>query len=219
MDKTALFINYRRAKLVKKDSKILELCKNKKVLDVGCVGQDINYDSDNWLHQRISKVAYSLIGVDIDQAGIDSIKKKNFNALPFAQLKETSLKFETIIMADVIEHVNDPVDFLYSYSKFLDDSGLIVVTTPNSNRGINFINIFLSNNYNINLEHTMWLCPKTFAEIATRAELEIAQFYWLNQYYDFKSLKVLNKIKFALANLLSRYRSNFSHNFMFLLTK
>ena len=219
MDKTILFKSYRKAITVNKDFKILEICKDRNVLDVGCVGQDSNYDSDSWLHKKISNVSNSLYGVDINQAGIDTMIRKDFKVLHFDQLIEASLKFEVIIMADVIEHVNEPVDFLYRYSKFLDDNGSIVVTTPNSNRGINFITILLSNDYNMNLEHTIWLCPKTFTEIVSRAELKITQFYWVSQYYDFNSLKFLNKIKFSFAYLLSRFRSNFNHNFMFVLTK
>jgi hypothetical protein len=70
MTKKELCRKVRSAKVCDKHAKILELCKNKYVLDVGCVGQIKNYNNKEWLHDKIRKISNEVHGVDIDHDGI-----------------------------------------------------------------------------------------------------------------------------------------------------
>ena len=219
MDKLHLLQEFRKAQLQEKDSKILELCEDKIVLDVGCIGQDKDYNDQDWLHNKIRTVAKSTLGVDIIQESIDKLNQMGLNIVHFDQLASLDIKFDVIVMADVIEHVDNPVSFLRDYGKYLTDNGIIVVTTPNSNRAINFLSILRWNGYRLNFEHTMWLCPLTFAEIVRRTDLNIKAFYWLKEYYDLNKLNFTNRVIFHAANMLARWRSNFHHNFMVILCK
>lgn len=222
MTKKELFRKVRSAKVCDKDAKILELCKNKYVLDVGCVGQIINkYNSKEWLHDKIRKISNEVHGVDIDQSGITKLKEMGYLIYHVNELSKLQKPhYDVIVMGDVIEHVNDPVSFLKFYSNFLSDDGVIIVTTPNSHRVRNFIDILISNDYLLNLEHAMWFCPKTFIEITIRANLMIEDFFWLKEIYDITALKSYRaKLKFYLSSLLCLFRTNFNPNFMFILTK
>lgn len=205
-------------KLFNKNNLVKELCKDNIVLDVGCVGQDIDYNSPKWIHNQIKNVSKEIVGVDINLEGIRLLKSKGYKVFHYNELNFEK-KFDLILMLDVIEHINDPIKFINEYKKFLNDNGKIIITTPNSNRAINFINIFFKNDYSLNYEHTFWFCPKTFLEVLNRIEdININNFYWLNHYtYDYKQLTWKGKIIYLLDSFLIKLRSNFSPNFMFIL--
>ncbi len=128
-------------------------------------------------------------------------------------------KFDIIVMADIIEHVNNPVDLLKFYSQFLTPDGKMLITTPNAKRIQDSINIFLGGDYWINEEHTMWLCPKTMMEIIERAELKPLDFFWLKDYA--KNTPIISKagIINALSAILTKLRRSYQPNFMFVLGK
>jgi len=206
-------------KIFVKNKLILDHCRDKKVLDVGCVGQDIDYDNPEWIHSKVKAVSDSLMGVDINQEGILNLNKLGYKTLHFNNLDSFN-KFDIILMLDVIEHVDNPISFIKDYEPFLNENGKIIVTTPNSNRAINFINILFKNEYSLNYEHTVWFCPKTLMEVFNRVDnLQINSFYWLNHYLLPTQLNWKNKIIYFLDSFLTQLRSNFSPNFMFVLER
>jgi 2-polyprenyl-3-methyl-5-hydroxy-6-metoxy-1,4-benzoquinol methylase len=206
-----------KQKLFLKDKLILEYCHEKEVLDVGCVGQDIDYNNPNWIHSQVKNIAKSLMGVDINIKGIEELNRMGYSLSHFDELDNLK-KFDVILILDVIEHVDNPVEFLSSYQQFLKENGKMIVTTPNSNRAINFINIFFKNEYSLNYEHTFWFCPKTFMEILNRIDtIKVNDFYWLNHYSKPKNLNWKSKIIYGLDSFLVRLRTHFSPNFMFVL--
>jgi len=210
----------KNAKLIPdKDQIILDNCLDKQVLDVGCIGQDRDYDSPDWLHTKIRAIAVRVDGVDILEDRITEARKKGFSIYQPTELN-VNTKYDIVIMADVIEHVNDPVAFLSFYSTFLKTDGKILVTTPNSNRSNNFINILFNNNYSVNPEHTFWFCPKTFAEVVERSGLQIFNFFWISHYFRLEDVKGLyQKMKLFISIVLFKWRRNFSPNMIFFLSK
>jgi len=203
--------------LYDKDLMVKKICKNKDVLDIGCIGQDIDYSNPDWIHNQMKKISNSLVGVDINTEGIEKINKMGYEVYHYNELN-IEKKFDVLLMLDVIEHVNNPVEFLTDYKKFLKEDGKIVITTPNSNRVINFINIFFRNDYSLNYEHTFWFCPKTFLEIINRTDtLRVSEFYWLNDYNKKQNLTWKRKIIYYIEKFLVKKSSNFSPNFMFVL--
>lgn len=220
MDNTEYKLRIKKAKVTDKQPKVIELCAGKTVLDVGCVGQDINYSNPDWLHNRIKGVCAGIDGVDIDSAGVSKLCEKGLSVFLPDELVSLNKKYDIVMMADVIEHVNDPVAFLSYYSAFLNDKGKIVITTPNAHAVRNFTSILLWNNYSINAEHTMWLCPKTMLEITRRAGLKFSDFWWLNEHFKISELKGFkNRTVFRINSMLQRLRTNFYPNFMFIVSK
>jgi 2-polyprenyl-3-methyl-5-hydroxy-6-metoxy-1,4-benzoquinol methylase len=220
MTKSEIQGRAKQAARILKDDFILNECKGKSVLDVGCIGQDRNFGSPNWLHNKVKSVAKNVDGVDILTEQILELKKLGYSMLSIKELEEKNVKYDVVLISDVIEHVNDPVAFLSYYAAFLSPSGRMLVSTPNSNRSLNFVNILFNNNYTVNEEHTFWFCPRTFAEVTVRSKLTIKEFYWADNYFDFGQIKgVYQRFKISLSNFLFRLRSNFSPNMMFVLIK
>lgn len=220
MNKELIFNKIKRAEKSEKASKIFELCKNKVVLDVGCVGQDFSHDNPNWLHRLIKNICLEIDGVDIEVEGIKILKNKGFSVFSVEEMKASGKKYDIVLMSDVIEHVNDPVSFLTFYSNYLLENGIIIITTPNAHGVRNFTNILLRNNYSINPEHTFWLCPKTLTEIVERAHLNFKDFFWLKEYFTLREVKGIKyKLIFVINALFLKIRSNFSPNFMYIVSK
>jgi 2-polyprenyl-3-methyl-5-hydroxy-6-metoxy-1,4-benzoquinol methylase len=202
-----------------KNQLIIDYCRDKKILDVGCVGQDIDYNNPEWIHSKVKAVSESLTGVDINEDGIVKLNNMGYNIVHYNNLN-ISNRFDMILMLDVIEHVDNPVKFIKDYEPFLNDNGKIIITTPNSNRAINFINILFKNDYSLNYEHTFWFCPKTLMEVFNRVDtLKVDSFYWLEDYLPNRNLNWKYRILYLLDKILVKLRSNFSHNFMFVLEK
>jgi SAM-dependent methyltransferase len=97
------------------------------VLDVGC--------GDGYMLDRI-KEAFPLsqrYGVEPNKEAAN-IAQKNHNVYNgFLEDYSFVQKFDLIISSHVIEHVENPINFLMSLSKFLAEDGFILVDTPNYN--------------------------------------------------------------------------------------
>lgn len=210
----------KRTKRIHKDSLIISYCKNKRVLDVGCIGQDRDFTAPNWLHNKIRSVTKYVDGVDILMPLIQKLRTQGYSIYSIEELQAKNERYDVIILSDVIEHVSNPVEFLSFYSTFLSDNGSMIVSTPNANRANDFVNILFNNNYSTNPEHTFWFCPKTFSEVTERAKLTLTGFHWAHHYYSNKDVKgVYQKFKFLIINILIALRSNFSPNMIFILSR
>lgn len=220
MNKSEIAAYAKNAKRLDKDQMIEKICTGKTVLDVGCIGQDRNFNADNWLHNKVRSMASKADGVDILLPEIELLKQKGYSMYSVDELQKMNTKYNVVLMADVIEHVNDPVAFLNFYAPFLENDGVMLITTPNSNRSNNFINILFNNTYSVNPEHTFWFCPKTLGEVIERAKLTLDDFFWAPHYYTAKDVKgIYQKLKYFLGDVLISWRSNFSPNMIFIVKK
>lgn len=217
MDKSKWIKKFKTAEKLDKFSAIIERCKNKKVLDVGCVGQDKHIDNEAWLHGRIKKVAKQLTGADIEPNGIKQLKENGFEVYTPDELKEVDEKYDVIVMGDVIEHVSDPGQFLSFYSQFLNENGEIIICTPNT-FGIRYmIEIFLYGRSGTNEEHTMMFDPYVLLELFSRIGLEPKEFFWLKEYRKGGNIK--QKMVIALSKFYILFRRYYNPNFMFTVVK
>ncbi|MCE3294349.1 MAG: Methyltransferase type 11 [Crocinitomicaceae bacterium] len=215
--KEAFLQVFKKTKLSRKDGFILELAKGKRVLDVGCVGQDLSYSEQDWLHNKLQKTALSVDGVDINREGIAALNDKGYNILHIDELKEKQLRYDLVVIGDVIEHVDNLCEFLNFYKEFLTENGRIVITTPNPFSFRQNLSVFLYKIPSVNQEHTCWLDPITFVEIANRCELKIERFAWLGEYT--KAQNFQQKVIYGISRLFYGWRKYYSPNFGFLVSR
>ena len=97
-----------------------------KVLDVGC--------GDGTLLTRFARRGWEVYGVDHYPAAIAAL-----NAVFGARFQERSAtsfhfneRFDLIVMSQTFEHVPNPVEVLRYLRGYLDESGELVITTPNA---------------------------------------------------------------------------------------
>jgi len=208
---------FTKASICHKEKIILEFCRNKSVLDVGCIGQDKSLNSQDWLHQRIKSVASELVGADTDTIHLAELKQKGFHISHPQELEGLNKKFDVIVMADVIEHVDDITAFLRFYMVFLKQNGSIVITTPNPFSIRQFFSILLYGKPSCNPEHTSWLDPLTMSELSSRVNLRLNLFCWLHEYSP--PMKLRNVFLFPFFKLVYSVRRYYSPNFLFELTR
>ena len=133
MTKQEISDKAKKATRIVKDEFLFKICFDKYVLDVGCIGQDRIFTSDNWLHNKLRKITKKIDGVDILIEEIEKLKRQGYSMYSIEELQQKNNTYEVVLMSDVVEHVNDPVNFLKFYSQFLNPDGVMFVSTPNSN--------------------------------------------------------------------------------------
>jgi SAM-dependent methyltransferase len=97
------------------------LCRDRDVLDIGCLDETalVKRDTQRWLHGRIAQVARQVVGVDSSQ----QIPPEGLPSAPNARIHRgdatdidaallQSAPFDLVVAGEFIEHVNDPLHFL-----------------------------------------------------------------------------------------------------------
>ena len=77
-------------------------------------------------------------------------------------------KFDTVVLGDVIEHVNNPVDLIRFAKRHLNPGGEIIAKTPNPYY-IDHVKKCAKNRDFVSLDHLAWYTPTMALEIAERA--------------------------------------------------
>lgn len=112
----------------KRINKIVELTgSHKVVLDIGCgIGE---------IGSRVKENNNIVYGIDISENAIKKAIRKSIvgkqcdiekEGIPFKQIK-----FDTIVAAEIIEHIFDTDDFLQKIHSRLKKNGELILTTPN----------------------------------------------------------------------------------------
>ena len=113
---------------------IIELCKGRKVLELGC--------GDGLVTKELVKNFCEIVAVDGSSARVDRATKRlesvkdnkgriTFHVSLFENFKPKD-SFDTIICAEILEHVGDPVQILVEAKSWLRKEGCIIVVVPNA---------------------------------------------------------------------------------------
>lgn len=106
----------------------------KHILNIGCGTGSIDF--------HLAKKGYSVTGIDISAKAINSCRKsaeyfKLENNTTFIESTlekfKPSIKFNLILMIEVIEHIKNDQEQLCRMSKFIDKNGVLILSTPSIN--------------------------------------------------------------------------------------
>jgi SAM-dependent methyltransferase len=155
---------------------LLEFSAGKRVVHVGFVDErrmKTKLGQGQWLHARLAEVASSIVGLDLSEEGVEWARKQGLEAHAVdAQSPEAvaglGLELADVVVAgEIIEHLDAPGPFLRAMRELLKPDGLLVVTTPNAYRLLNFL-APASGSELIHPDHTAWHSPHTLRNLLER---------------------------------------------------
>lgn len=165
----AAFALCNRGRALRRGERLLELARGRRVLHIGCcdhlplirekVAQGIH------LHQNLCRAAAACVGVDTNAEGIALLRELGF-AESYVPEELPPAAFDLCLLADVIEHVGDPVSFLRSMARHRFRE--LVVVTPNVFRWRNG----LPGAEVVNTDHRFWFSPYTLCKVLVDAGYE-----------------------------------------------
>jgi 2-polyprenyl-3-methyl-5-hydroxy-6-metoxy-1,4-benzoquinol methylase len=153
---------------------------DRSVLDIGCAGGGAGFVTDEyWLHGWLSEQASRVVGIDVDQEGVDAAKEAGYD-VHYASADSFDLDetFEVAVAANVIEHLSSPGTMLEAVHRHLEPDGRLLITTPRTHTPWNVLRQ-LKNDGGIepHPEHTMWFCRSTITELLERKGFEVVEYH------------------------------------------
>jgi hypothetical protein len=150
-------------RVVTRNNRLLEIAKGKTVIHLGCVDHveliEEKIRRGLYLHKLLEDVTRKLIGIDINEEGINEMMSLGFENI-YLPSEVPMGHYDLLIASDVIEHVPNVDLFLREIQRY--DFDQLVVTTPNAYRRTN------RRQYRgelINTDHHCWFSPYTLAKV------------------------------------------------------
>jgi 2-polyprenyl-3-methyl-5-hydroxy-6-metoxy-1,4-benzoquinol methylase len=173
----------------------------KSVLEFGCVGMgnDDEYGGVNWIHGKVKEVAKKVIGLDLNEKGINKLKNLGYdvrlqNVEEKFDLKE---KFDVVLVEEVFEHLNNVGLALENIKRHLKKDGLLVITTPHAQSASFFLQrLFRDEISGVSItDHTLWYDKNTLNTILKRYNFKIQKIWYVQP----------KPIKYSLFGLIIRF--------------
>jgi SAM-dependent methyltransferase len=171
---------------VDRDAELVALARGKRVVHVGFVDEPVMDEKRRlglWLHDRLAGAAAQLVGIDVDEAGIEAARREGFEVYAADCQSEEALRqldlppADVVIAAEVLEHLDAPGPFLRAMHVLTAPAGTLVLTTPSAFRVANFLGAVLGLEL-VHPDHTSWQSPRTLRTLLERAGWEIEDVRW-----------------------------------------
>lgn len=166
---------------------ILERCKGKRVLHLGCVDTGLlceRLTRGELTHQKLAEVSNELWGIDINPEGISFLREQGFDNLitgdichlnQIERLREKT--FDVIVASEVMEHLQNPGLFLKGVTTLMRPGETeLILTVPNAFRIDTFLRLFRRIEF-IHPDHFYWFSYYTLTHFLQRNGFEIENVY------------------------------------------
>jgi 2-polyprenyl-3-methyl-5-hydroxy-6-metoxy-1,4-benzoquinol methylase len=184
------------------------------VLDLGCVdarparrsGQTSAHAPD-LLFRRLVAANPETVGVDHDAEGVAALQRAGYHAVcADVHTLDLGRQFDTIIAGELIEHLENPGQFLAAARRHLKPGGKLILTTPNPFYALQTWHIWRRGRPRCNEGHVVWFDPVTLTALLCRSGFEPIEGYWVQPHRRWVK---------AWKRLFRRY---FSHSFLIIAT-
>jgi len=163
---------------------IREFCRDKVVLDLGCVNHNIeNASSEQWLHKTVVEVSREVLGVDFLVDEVEMLRQRGFQVMPgdVTQPLAVDRKFDVIVVGNLIEHLSSFDGLMSNLRRLLAPDGVVLICTANPFFREQYFYSALKNDVIVNPEHTCWIDPVTLDQLSRRFELETVEVRWIKE--------------------------------------
>lgn len=171
-------------KAVIREEYILEKCKQKRVLHIGCIGKAEGLyeeltDRNAWLHDRIRAVAGEVVGIDNARETVDWLR--NTYNIPDIYLGDAHHLenldmglFDMVMAGEIIEHLPCPGLFLESAHYVLKKGGQVLITTTNAFCMRRFLGVMLGIE-SVHEDHVAYYSHQTLKRLGEMTGYRIAE--------------------------------------------
>lgn len=214
------FINRiaRQRAVIDKAELICDICRGRRVLDVGCINHSAEVALDQgerWLHHRIKRVAGSATGLDLLAEDAAALNARGYEIIVGdAQAFDLNRTFDVVVAADLIEHITNAAGFLKSALSHMDEQSILVLTTPNPFDFSQMMQVLVRGRAVVNAEHTMWLDPGVMFETLQREGLRVTRFEWIESDPEYRPetwpTKLLERTSAAVRRFRPLVRANYA---------
>lgn len=163
---------------------IYDLCRGKKVLHLGCTDHlptiDYKIKRGTYLHQQLSFTASKCLGIDINEEAANHLKTYGIDNVLIADITKpgnSSIldeQWDYLLMGEMLEHVDNPVDFLRrigeNYGSSIDK---VIITVPNAFGWIHMMQALQQGREWVNSDHRYWFTPYTLSKVVHQAGMDI----------------------------------------------
>lgn len=177
---------------------VLKMIEDKKInrcriLDIGCyTGELLEALSDN----------YTKFGVEMSTKAASQAKEKNIKIIGNDLYKiDSTEKFDIVVAIDVIEHTQNPAEFILNLIKLLKPTGELIISTGNTD---NWMWRYLKNKfwYSSFPEHISFIGVNWLFEFATKQNLIVTKIDTFNYAAYSSKLIIKNIVKLLLSILM-----------------
>lgn len=132
------------------------------------------------LFRRISEANPNVVGVDIDEEGIEVLHSQGYNVVcADVETMDLDRQFDTIVAGELIEHLENPGLCLRNIRRHLKPDGRLVLTTPNPFYKAQSWKIWRYGRPSVHEDHMNWQDPRTLEQLLNRTGFEQVTGYWI----------------------------------------
>lgn len=190
------------------------------MLDIGCVEHNLeNRKRGQWLHDHLRRSAGSILGLDYEADAVAALAAEGYNVVA-GDATDFDLKrtFQTVVAGELIEHINNAGRFLDCARKHLDPGGEIILTTPNANCLIYFLENLILGEEIDNPDHVCIYSPRTIKLLLKRHGFEVTGVVFLaeNTVYCHRSsgARFLVAVKLVVQRILAFFQPSICHHML-----
>lgn len=193
-----------------RDECILSYCRDKNVLNLGCVGSVESIKKGTSLHLKIARVAKRAFGVDTSNEGLECLKEQNLPDLICQDVEaigglELPVSLDIIVAGEVLEHLSNPGLCLQGASALMEPGEtVLIITVPNAFSYRSFLSVLLSNSELVRSDHNFYFSYITIKSLLNGCDIEVVDvFPYSNLRLEMSLLKKICKT--ILNNTFLRY--------------
>lgn len=166
-----------------RDTYILELCKEKKVLHIGASDwpyTEEKYERGCLLYERIGKVASEQLGLDLDQEASDFLNAKQIQnsrivVLDMNALQTLEFKPDVIIFGETLEHLMNLEVALENIKSIMNEETKLVISVPNAFHFLNFVYGLFRKEHQ-HPDHSVAFTYKTLTQLLGKVGFQVNDF-------------------------------------------
>ncbi|MFQ5802355.1 MAG: class I SAM-dependent methyltransferase [Candidatus Methylomirabilales bacterium] len=207
-----------------RDEFIVGRCAGKRVLHLGCVGSHAALYVGQSLHLRIAAVARRVVGVDIDEGGLDRLRERGLKKLILGDVQELDKlpicgPFEVIIAGEILEHLPNPGKCVEAVGRIMEpEMTRLIVTVPNAFSMRGLFSVLLFEREAVRSDHNFYF------SYVTMSNLLCARGFRIHEIFTYSNLRpamsgIKRLAKRALNGWLLRFRPFVAEGLIFVVDK